>query len=141
MTSKNVATLLADLGVARSNSRPRVSNDNPYSEAQFKTLKYCRRSPAGSVRSPTPARSAEVFQYYNHEHRHSGIGLHAPASVHDGTATAIRAERIRGLHAAHATNPARFRHAPTPPPTARSSLDHRTTRRERRAGQETEQAA
>jgi len=82
MTSKPVAQLLVDLGVARSHSRPHVSNDNPYSEAGFKTLKYCPAFP-GSFGSIQDARQfcETFFAYYNHEHRHSGIGLHTPASA------------------------------------------------------------
>lgn len=117
MTSKPVAQLLVDLGVARSHSRPHVSNDNPYSEAAFKTLKYCPAFP-GSFGSIQDARafSETFFAYYNHEHRHSGIGLHTPASVHHGTATEIRAERAATLDAAYAANPDRFRgRRPTPP--------------------------
>lgn len=142
MTSKNVATLLADLGVARSHSRPRVSNDNPYSEAQFKTLKYCPAFPGrfGSI-ADARAFSRRFFQYYNHEHRHSGIGLHTPASVHDGTATAIRAERTRVLHAAYATNPARFRRAPTPPRLPEAAWINEPPGEDEEAEQQTEQAA
>ena len=86
------------------------------SEAQFKTLKYCPAFPErfGSI-ADARAFSRRFFQYYNHEHRHSGIGLHTPASVHDGTDATIRAERARVLHAAYTANPARFRRAPTPP--------------------------
>ncbi|GAA3656242.1 hypothetical protein GCM10022224_019220 [Nonomuraea antimicrobica] len=93
-----------------------MSNDNPYSEAQFRTLKYCPAFPErfGSI---THARAfcTEFFSYYNHEHRHSGIGLHTPASVHLGTAGQIRAERARTLQAAYAAHPGRFRRKPTPP--------------------------
>ena len=117
MTSKPVAQLLVDLGVARSHSRPHVSNDNPYSEAQFKTFKYCPAFPDrfGSI---VDARTfcGKFFDYYNHEHRHSGIGLHTPASVHYGTATEIRQQRAVTLDAAYAANPARFRHRPPTPP-------------------------
>lgn len=117
MTSKPVAQLLVDLGVARSHSRPHVSNDNPYSEAAFKTLKYCPAFPDrfGSIHD---ARTfcETFFSYYNHEHRHSGIGLHTPASVHYGTATEIRAQRAATLDAAYAANPDRFRgRRPAPP--------------------------
>ena len=117
MTSKPVAQLLVDLGVARSHSRPHVSNDNPYSEAGFKTLKYCPAFP-GSFGSIQHARTfcETFFAYYNHEHRHSGIGLHTPASVHYGTATEIRAQRAATLDAAYTANPDRFRgRRPTPP--------------------------
>ena len=94
MTSKPVAVLLSDLHISQSHSRPHVSNDNPFSEAQFKTLKYCPAFP-GEFGSLPDARafSEAFFTYYNNEHRHSGIGLHTPASVHDGTATQIQARR------------------------------------------------
>jgi len=122
MTSKPVAELLADLGIGRTHSRPRVSNDNPFSEAAFKTLKYCPAFPErfGSI-ADARAFCEQFFSYYNHEHRHSGIGLHTPASVHYGTAKEIRAKRATTLDGAYAANPARFRHRrPTPPklPTA-----------------------
>jgi putative transposase len=117
MTSKPVAQLLVDLGVARSHSRPHVSNDNPYSEANFKTLKYCPAFP-GRFGSIEDARSfcSVFFDHYNHVHRHAGIGLHTPASVHYGTARQIRTQRATTLDAAYAANPARFRHRPPSPP-------------------------
>ena len=117
MTSKPVAQLLVDLGVARSHSRPSVSNDNPYSEANFKTLKYCPAFPArfGSIADARVFCEA-FFDHYNHIHRHSGIGLHTPASVHYGTATEIREQRAATLDAAYAANPAQFRHRPPTPP-------------------------
>jgi putative transposase len=117
MTSKPVAQLLVDLGVARSHSRPHVSNDNPYSEANFKTLKYCPAFP-GRFGSIEDARAfcAAFFDHYNHVHRHAGIGLHTPASVHYGTADEIRAQRAVTLDAAYTANPTRFAHRrPTPP--------------------------
>lgn len=121
MTSKNVAQLLVDLDVARSHSRPHVSNDNPYSEAAFKTLKYCPAFP-DHFDDIDHARAfcKEFFDYYNHEHYHSGLGLHTPASVHFGTADAIRADRAKVLAAAYARNPERFSSRPQPPklPTA-----------------------
>ena len=118
MRSKPVSQLLIDLGVARSHSRPHVSNDNPYSEAAFKTLKYCPAFPDrfGSIEDAR-AFCAEFFEYYNHVHRHSGIGLHTPASVHYGTATEIRSQRQATLTAAFTANPARFRHRPPMAPT------------------------
>jgi putative transposase len=117
MTSKGVADLLADLGVGRTHSRPHVSNDNPYNEAVNKTLKYCPAFPArfGSIQDARSFCDA-FFTYYNHEHRHSGIGLHTPASVHYGTATEIRARRVETLNAAYAANPHRFcGRRPSPP--------------------------
>jgi putative transposase len=84
-------------------------------------LKYCPAFPGrfGSI-ADARAFSRRFFRYYNHEHRHSGIGLHTPASVHDGTATTVRADRARVLHAAYAAYPDRFHRTPTPPqlPTA-----------------------
>jgi putative transposase len=117
MTSKPVAQLLLDLGVARSHSRPHVSNDNPYSEANFKTLKYCPAFPGrfGSIQDAR-AFCGSFFEHYNHVHRHAGIGLHTPASVHYGTAVEVRAQRAVTLDAAYAANPSRIRHRrPTPP--------------------------
>jgi putative transposase len=111
MTSNPVVDLLTFLGIGRSHSRPHVSNDNPFSESQFKTLKYCPAFPErfGCIED---ARTfcETFFTYYNHEHRHSGIGYHTPASVHYGTATEVRAQRQVTLDAAYAANPARFRH-------------------------------
>lgn len=122
MTSKPVAQLLLDLGVDRSHSRPHVSNDNPYSEAQFKTMKYAPVFPESFGSLPDArAFGEQFFPYYNHEHRHSGIGLHTPASVHFGTAPQIRAQRQTTLDAAYAAHPERFGHRrPAPPklPTA-----------------------
>jgi putative transposase len=116
MTSQPVAALLANLGIDQSHSRPHVSNDNPYSEAHFKTLKYCPAFP-GDFGSIQDARAFCVifFRYYNTEHRHSGIGYHTPATVHDGTAVQIQARRAEVLDAAYAANPERFRRRPTPP--------------------------
>ena len=79
MTSKPVAVLLSDLHISQSHSRPHVSNDNPFSEAQFKTLKYCPAFPGQfGCLSDARAFSEVFFTYYNNEHRHSGIGLHTP---------------------------------------------------------------
>ncbi len=121
MIAKPVAVLLSDLRIYKSHSRPRVSNDNPYSEANFKTLKYCPEFPNrfGSLED-TRAFCDPFFAYYNHQHRHSGIGLHTPASVYDGSAVIIRKQRGLTLAAAHAAHPERFRRVPQPPklPTA-----------------------
>ncbi len=122
MTSKPVAQLLVDLGVARSHSRPHVSNDNPYSEAAFKTLKYAPAFPTNFGSLPDARAFCEhFFAYYNHEHRHSGIALHTPASVHYGTADEVHRQRRKTLHAAFEANPLRFgrrRPEPPTPPTA-----------------------
>lgn len=116
MTSKPVAQLLVDLGVVRSHSRPHVSDDNPYSEAQFKTLKYCPTFPErfGSIHDARLF-CAAFFDAYNHEHRHAALGLHTPASVYYGTAPQIRAHRAIVLDRAYAANPQRFARPPTPP--------------------------
>jgi putative transposase len=117
MTAKPVALLLADLGVTKSHSRPHVSNDNPYSEAQFKTLKHHPSFPDrfGSVQD---ARSfcQTFFGWYNHEHRHSGIALLTPADVHFGHAEQVTSARAMVLDGAYAAHPERFvRMPPTPP--------------------------
>ena len=116
MTSKPVSALLADLGVTRSHSRPRVSNDNPFSEAQFKTLKYLPDFPE-SFESLADARQfcAGFFHQYNYIHRHSGIAWHTPASVHFGTADAIDEARQTTLTAAYHAHPERFGRRPHPP--------------------------
>ncbi len=116
MTSRTVAELLTELGVTRTHSRPKTSNDNPYSEAQFKTLKHCPHCPErfGSIQHAR-AFADEFFALYNHEHRHSGIGLHTPASVHFGTAEQVRDQRAATLATAHSAHPERFAHRPTPP--------------------------
>jgi len=115
MTSKTVAQLLADLEVTRSHSRPKVSNDNPYSEAWFKTLKYAPTFPErfGSV-ADAQQFMASFVDGYNHSHRHTGIGLHTPADVHYGHAAAVNAEREKTLAAARSRHPQRFatQHSP-----------------------------
>ena len=113
MTSKPVAQLLSDLGVTRSFSRPRVSDDNPFSEAQFKTLKYRPEFPErfGSLEDAR-AFCRAFFQWYNHEHRHEGIALLTPAAVHHGRAARVVEERQAVLNAAHALHPERFVHGP-----------------------------
>jgi putative transposase len=117
MTSKNVAQLLSDLCIVRSLSRPHVSNDNPYSEAAFKTLKYCPAFP-GTFTSIYDARvfMGQFFTYYNAEHRHSGIGLYTPTSVHDGTWKYVRDTRQLVLDTAYAAHPERFRKGPPQAP-------------------------
>jgi putative transposase len=117
MTSKPVAFLLADLGVLKTHSRPYTSTDNPYSEAQFKTMKYRPEFPDrfdSIEQARTHCRS--FFDWYNHHHRHSGIGLMTPAAVHHGQAEQLHTERQRVLNSAYAATPERFvRRPPTPP--------------------------
>ena len=122
MTSKPVAFLLADLGVLKTHTRPYTSTDNPYSEAQFKTMKYRPEFP-DRFQNIEHARAfcRSFFDWYNHHHRHSGIGLMTPAAVHHGHATELHAQRARVLDAAYTATPERFvRRPPTPPelPTA-----------------------
>jgi len=116
MTSKTVTQLAADLGVLQSHSRPHQSNDNPYSEAQFKTMKYFPTFPR-RFSSIVAARSfcEEFFGYYNDEHRHSGIALHTPADVHFGRAEEVRTARQGVLDAAYAARPDRFQRPPSAP--------------------------
>jgi putative transposase len=109
MTSKPVALLMADLGVTKTHSRPHVSNDNPYSEAQFKTLKYRPDYPERFGCQPDARNWAgEFFHWYNYEHHHSGIGLLTPADVHFGRAQAVLDQRQQVLQIAYQKNPERF---------------------------------
>jgi len=117
MTSKPVAFLLADLGVTKTHSRPHVSNDNPYSESQFRTLKYRPEFPDrfGCLQD-SRAFCQGFFRWYNQEHRHSGLGLLTPAMVHYGQAASVLRQRQAVLDVAYQLHPERFvRSAPTPP--------------------------
>ena len=117
MTSKPVALLLADLGVTKSHSRPHVSNDNPFSESQFKTLKYRPGFPGrfGSIEAAR-AHCQDFFPWYNNEHHHGGLGLHTAADVHYGQAAAVQAGRALVLTAAYRAHPERFVRKPPAPP-------------------------
>ena len=122
MTSKTIAHLYVELGVTQSHSRPNVSNDNPFSEAQFKTLKYRPDFPGrfGSGQH-VRAHCGPFFGWYNCEHRHGGIGLLTPHDVHYGLADERVANRARVLNAAYAAHPERFpagAPVPAPPPWA-----------------------
>lgn len=110
MTSKGVEQLLVDLGVTKTHSRPYTSNDNPYSEAQFKTLKYRPDFPAqfGSIEDAR-AFCRPFFDWYNHTHYHSGIALLTPHSVHTGQAAKIIQQRNQVLLAAFERHPERFK--------------------------------
>ncbi len=117
MTSKPVAFLLADLGVTHSHSRPHVSNDNPYSEAQFKTLKYRPDFPTRFASIEAARRHCQTFfGWYNDQHRHTGLGLHTASDVHHGHADAVRGGRATVLAAAYAAHPERFVRKPPEPP-------------------------
>lgn len=115
MTALTVAQLLAELDVAKSHSRPHTSNDNPYSEAQFKTLKYCPSFPdrfASIHEAKTFCRA--FFNWYNNEHRHSGIALLTPADVHFDRAQQVLEQRAHTLKAAYQAHPERFNRPPAP---------------------------
>ena len=117
MRSKPVAALLVDLDIAKSHSRPHVSDDNPFSEAHFKTLKYQPDFPE-RFDSIEEARAycQEFFPWYNSEHRHSGIGYMTPEAVHYLRAAAIYQQRAVTLDTAFRANPNRFKgNAPRPP--------------------------
>lgn len=109
MTSKTLALLLADLGVGKSHSRPYTSDDNPFSEAQFKTMKYRPDYPdrfGGLHHARTWA--WPFFHWYNHEHRHTSLGLMTPAAVHYGQAAELTVKRQAVLTAAYEKYPERF---------------------------------
>jgi putative transposase len=116
MTSKPVAFLMADLGVTKTHSRPYVSDDNPYSESQFRTLKYRPDFPDrfGCIQD-SRAFCQQFFQWYNQEHRHSGIGLLTPAVVHFGQAQTVLDRRQVVLNAAYQAHPDRFVRRPPKP--------------------------
>jgi putative transposase len=120
--AKPVAFLLADLGITKTHSRPYTSSDNPYSEANFKTLKYRPEFPARFDSIERARDHCRLFvDWYNHQHRHSGIGLMTPAAVHYGQARQLHAARGHVLDAAFGAHPERFvRKPPVPPelPTA-----------------------
>ena len=133
MTSKPVALLLADLGVTKTHSRPHVSNDNPYSEAQFKTMKYCPDYPTrfGCLQDAR-AWAAKFFNWYNRKHHHTGLALLTPADVHFHRADNVQQKRQAVLQAAYEKTPERFvKGVPHPtqlpkavwinPPTARTT--------------------
>ena len=109
MTSKLVAHLLADLGVTKTHSRPHVSNDNPFSESQFKTLKYMPSFPErfGSIQDAR-AFLLKFFDYYNNHHYHSGIAMMTPSQIHHGLESAVRAARQTALDNAYQLHPERF---------------------------------
>jgi putative transposase len=137
MTSKPVAFLLGDLGVTKTHSRPHVSDDNPFSESQFKTLKYRPEFPDRFGSLPDARSFCQVFfSWYNIEHHHSGLGLLTPEVVHTRRAEHVRDLRQQTLDVAYAMHPERFVRRPprppalptavwiNPPPTSESGLSH-----------------
>lgn len=117
MRSKTVAQLLGELGVTKSHNRPYTSNDNPFSESQFKTLKYCPEFP-GRIGSLEDGLSflREFFDWYNNRHHHSGIGFMTPQEVHHGLTEQIYQGRREVLLEAYRKNPERFVRKPPQPP-------------------------
>jgi putative transposase len=116
MTSKPVALLLADVGVTKTHSRPQVSNDNPYSEAQFKTLKYRPDYPARfGCHQDARAWASRFSAWYNHEHYHTGLALLTPADVHFNRTQAVLQKRQNVLQAAYEKTPERFVKGPPRP--------------------------
>ena len=113
MKSKLVAQLLADLGVTKTHSRPYVSDDNPFSESQFRTMKYRPEFPQrfGSIQH-SHAFCHPFFEWYNNDHHHSGIALHTAHSVHYGLAQAIQLARQQTLLVAHSVHRERFVNKP-----------------------------
>jgi putative transposase len=118
MLAKPLVMLLADLRVGESHSRPHISNDNPFSEAQFKTLKYQPTYPE-RFGSQADARTwaQDFFRWYNFEHHHAGIGLMTPAAVHSGQAAQLWQNRQSVLQHAYAAHPERFVKGLPKPPT------------------------
>lgn len=117
MTAKSFSQLLLDLDIRASYSRPRTADDNPYSESQFKTVKYARSYP-GRFADPDQARTyfRSFFRWYNIQHRHSGLGLLTPEAVYQGRAGPLQAERQRVLEDAYARHPERFVKGPPQAP-------------------------
>lgn len=117
MTAKTVAQLLIDLGVIQSHSRPYTADDNPFSEAQFKTMKYRPDYPARFAALDDALLWARTFfAWYNNEHHHTALGLMTPATVHYGQADALTAQRQAVLLAAYQEHPERFVNGPPRPP-------------------------
>jgi putative transposase len=117
MTSKTLGMLYSDLGITKSLSRPSVSDDNPFSESQFKTLKYSRLF-LDKIGNLSEARNLcrELMTWYNQEHKHSSIGYYTPQQVHYGEHSRLREVRERALHEAFTRHPERFRAQPSPAP-------------------------
>lgn len=123
MTSQTVAQLLARLSITKSHSRPYTSNDNPFSEAMFKTMKYRPEFP-DRFGAPEDALgfARTFFPWYNTEHRHAGIGYLTPDVVHHGRAAEVLAQRAAALRQAFEANPARFKHKPPQLPAPPSEV-------------------
>lgn len=136
MKSKTLTGLFSELGVEVSRNRPRVSNDNPYSEAAFKTAKYAPTYPAYFISIEQARAWVEDFvAWYNHEHYHSALEGHTPASIHDGTWTEVHHQRVATMAALHAAHPERFRKPPTiKTPMAHVAINHEISNDRLQAG-------
>ena len=123
MTSKTVAHLMADLGITKTHSRPYTSTDNPFSESQFRTMKYRPEFPDrfGCVQDAR-AFGQTFFNWYNFDHHHSGIGYLTPAAVHHGQAETITNTRAAALRLAYAEYPERFVNGMPRPPAVPSAV-------------------
>lgn len=129
MTSKSVTELFHDLGIEISRNRPRVSNDNPYSESLFKTAKYTPTYPAHFTDINHARAWATGFtDWYNHRHHHSGLQGHVPAEIHHGTWHRTHARRIEAMDRLYAEHPERFTRPPKiRTPMAQVAINHPTT--------------
>jgi putative transposase len=130
MRSTDLKDLLADRGIAQTHNRPRVSNDNPFSESEFRTMKYRPNYP-GTFTDINAARTwvSAYVAWYNHHHRHSGIALFTPVQVHNGTWTQQWLQRDQALQAYYNTHPERFRNRPhtdSPNPIVGINLPNKT---------------
>jgi len=127
MKSNTLTGLFADLGIEVSRNRPRVSNDNPYSESLFKTAKYAPTYPAFFTSLDQARAWVEQFvPWYNHKHYHSSLEGHTPASVHDGTWKEVHAQRVTTMARLHAQHPERFTRAPViKTPMAQVAINHK----------------
>lgn len=136
MTSKTLSGLFSELGIEISRNRPRVSNDNPYSESLFKTAKYAPTYPAYFTDiSHARAWAADFIDWYNHRHHHAGLEGHTPADVHCGTWRAIHAQRVTAMEQLYAAHPQRFTQPPTiRTPMAQVAINHPTTDERLQAG-------
>jgi transposase InsO family protein len=129
MTSRTLTGLFRDLGIEVSRNRPRVSNDNPFSESLFKTAKYTPTYPTHFDGIEHARAWAEGFvAWYNHDHHHSGLEGHTPADVHDGTWAEVHQHRVTTMTRLHAAHPERFRHPPViKTPMAQVAINQPTT--------------
>lgn len=129
MTSKTLTGLFRDLGIEASRNRPRVSNDNPFSESLFKTAKYTPTYPTHFNDLEYARTWAETFvAWYNHEHHHSGLEGHSPADVHDGTWREVHQHRVTTMSRLYAEHPERFRRTPViKTPMAQVAINRPTT--------------